>query len=255
MSNSVWTPIPWIFFDLDDTIWNFSANSSASLHTLYEISPILRKLFKSVEEFIDIYHKNNSLMWDLYSKGQVSTNQLKIERWRRTLATRQFEVLTAVCEELDTNYLDILAQGKEYIPGMPDLLERLSKDYMIAVLSNGFLKTQYKKLRFSGLDRYVTRTVVSEEIGINKPNKALFDYAVSETGAKPPFLMVGDHPDTDILGAMNAGWHAIWFNPSQRPFPYSENELKERGINPELYLGSVKDTRELEKAIYIFLDK
>ena len=240
------------FFDLDDTIWNFSANSGVSLRKLYEISPILRKLFKDIEEFIDIYHVNNSLMWDLYAKGEVSTHQLKVERWRRTLATKTFEVLTAVCEELDKTYLEILAQGEEKFPGVEEMLQRLSKKYILAVLSNGFSKTQYQKLHYSGLEKYITRTIVSEEIGINKPSKQLFYYAIAETGAVAPYLMVGDNGETDVFGAMRAGWHAIWYNPQGKEFPISDQKMKEMGVNPELLVADVRDIMELETVITKF---
>lgn len=253
MEKSKFTSVPWIFFDLDDTIWNFSANSTLSLKKLYEISPILRKLFKDTDEFISIYHIHNARMWDLYSRGEVSTKDLKVERWRRTLATKTFEVLTAVCEELDTTYLEILAQEQEMIPGMKDLLGSLSKKAMLAVLSNGFSKTQYRKLQYSGLWKYITRTIVSEEIGINKPNPKLFEYAIQETGAFPPFLMIGDHPETDILGAMAAGWNAIWFNPTGKTFPFTEEELQSKGINPSLLLGTALNTQQLESLINSFL--
>lgn len=239
----------WIFFDLDDTIWNFTANSSIALNELYKISPILRKLFKSTEEFIDIYHRNNFLMWELYSQGKVNTQQLKLERWRLTLATRQFEVLTAVCEELDRNYLDILARQQEIIPGVKEMLQRLTKKYLIAVLSNGFSKTQYKKLHYSGLGKFITRTIVSEEIEVNKPDKRIFEYAVKETGATPPILMVGDNPISDIYGAMRAGWHAIWYNPSQKSFPFTSDELKKEGIDPSLLVAEVYSVAELEEAL------
>lgn len=244
----------WIFFDLDDTLWNFSANSAVALKKLYEISPILRKLFKSIDEFIEIYHRNNFLMWELYSQGRISTHQLKVERWRMTLATRQFEVLTAVCEELDKNYLDILAEGKLMIEGVTEMLQRLTKKYLIAVLSNGFSATQYKKLHFSGLEKYVTRTIVSEEIEVNKPNPKLFDYAVRETGATPPYLMIGDNAISDIYGAMKSGWHAIWYNPGEKDFPFTPQELKKDGIDPSLLVAVVKDIPSLETAITSFLE-
>lgn len=239
----------WLFFDLDDTLWNFTENSSTALRKLYEQSPILKKLFKDIEEFIHIYHINNKLMWDFYAQGKVNTKELKVERWRRTLATRQFEVLTAVCEELDTNYLDILAEGEAMIKGVEEMLEYVTRQALVAVLSNGFSKTQYKKLRYSGLDKYVTRTIVSEEIGINKPNPALFRYAVEETGASEPFIMIGDNAETDILGAMRAGWYAIWYNPKGEAFPLNKEEMKEEGINPELYLGSVNEMEELREKL------
>ena len=251
-SHSLWTPVPWIFFDLDDTLWNFSENSYLSLHSLYEISPILRKLFKTVEEFIEIYHKNNSLMWDLYSQGKVNTSELKTERWRRTLATRQFEVLTAICEELDRNYLEILAKGKEKFPGVNDMLERLNKKFLIGVISNGFLKTQYKKLHYSGLEKYITRTIVSEEIDVNKPNSKIFDYAISSTGAQSPYLMVGDHPETDVIGAMRAGWHAIWFNPHHKTFNLNEDLFEKEGIDTRLFIGMATNMKDLEALILNF---
>ncbi|MCH5228885.1 MAG: YjjG family noncanonical pyrimidine nucleotidase [Muribaculaceae bacterium] len=255
MNNSSFDRIPWIFFDLDDTLWNFTENSEDSLHKLYGISPILRKLFPDFKEFIEIYHNNNSLMWDLYSQGKVTTSELKNERWRRTLATRQFEVLTAVCEELDRNYLEILAQGQAKIKGVEEMLSELVKNSLIAVLSNGFSTTQYKKLHYSGLEKYVTRTIVSEEIGINKPAKPIFEYAVSETGAQSPFLMVGDNLDSDILGAINAGWYAIWYNPLKKEFPYAPEFFRLNNLDPKLFLANVSSIEELKKAIKEFLIK
>lgn len=241
--------IPWIFFDLDDTIWNFTENSTIALHQLYEVMPILRKLFPSVEEFIDIYHIHNAEMWLLYGRGEVSTKQLKEERWRRTLATRQFEVLTAVCEELDYKYLDILAKCTAEFKGVKDMLGRLIKKSLVGVLSNGFSGTQYKKLHYSGLERYVNRTIVSEEISINKPNIKLFRYAEEETGSVFPYLLVGDNVETDILGALRAGWYAIWISLNGNAFPYSKEDLKKEGIDKDLLIGTSDSIRGAEPLI------
>ena len=254
MIAQTWHPVKWIFFDLDDTLWNFSANSAISLRKLYEISPILRKLFKDIEEFIDIYHRYNSEMWQLYSQGKVNTKELKVERWRRTLATRQFEVLTAVCEELDRNYLEILAKGEEKFEGVDEMLGRLTKKYLLAILSNGFSKTQYQKLHYSGLEKYITRTIVSEELEINKPDTRLFEYAIRETGAAQPYLMVGDNAESDIYGALKAGWYAIWMNPESIPFPISEEKMKSEGIDTNKLWATVKDMKELENAIESFFE-
>ena len=180
---------------------------------------------------------------------------MKTERWRRTLSTKQFEVLTTVCEELDTTYLDILARCKEEVEGAKEILSQLSKKAMIGVLSNGFSSTQYKKIRNSGLDRYICRMVVSEEIGINKPDKRVFDYAIRATGAAGKVLMAGDNAETDILGAMQAGWNAIWINHKGDPFPFTEEELKRDGINPALLLGNVSSLKAAYPLINQFLDK
>ena len=236
--------IPWIFFDLDDTIWNFTENSTIALHKLYEVMPILRKLFPSVDEFIDIYHIHNAEMWQLYGRGEVSTKQLKEERWRRTLATKQFEVLTAVCEELDYKYLDILAQCTAEFEGVKEILDELTKRALLGVLSNGFSGTQYKKLHYSGLEKYITRTIVSEEISINKPNIKIFRYAEDETGSVFPYILVGDNAETDILGALKAGWYAVWINSKGSDFPYSKEYLEKNGIKENQLIGSVRSIKE-----------
>lgn len=250
-----YTRIPWIFFDLDDTLWNFTENSKIALHELYRLSPILRKLFKSEQEYIDIYHAHNSKLWLMYARGEVTTRELKIERWRRTLATKQFEVLTAVCEELDRTYLDILARSSAEMEGSKEILHELTKKVLVGVLSNGFAGTQYNKLKYSGLDKYVTRTIVSEEIGINKPDKRLFDYAISETGATPPYLYIGDNFETDILGALKAGWHTIWINHNDIACPMTDVEMKRQGIDTDLLVGNVKSLKEAYPLINLFIDQ
>ena len=257
-SNSFIRPL-WIFFDLDDTVWDFKNNSMTSLRKLYEISPILKKYFKTFDELDVEYHIHNSYLWGALSRGEISGKDLKAERWRRTLQSKTFEVLTAVCEELDETYLNILAT----LPGVPphtlSVMQRLSKDHLIGILSNGFPATQYKKMRSSGLDKYVTRLVVSEEIGKAKPDRALFEYAVAETGARYPHIMVGDNLEADVLGAINAGWFAIWFKPdnamkndTDKELP-SDREIKmiicEKGGNPDLFLGRVRNLLEAEEII------
>lgn len=240
----------WIFFDLDDTLWDFSRNSQISLHKLYSESPILRKLFKDPEEFLKVYHIHNHHLWKLYSEGGINTSDLRIERWRRTLGSKQFEVLTAVCEELNRNYLEWLAEVPYVKDGALQVMEDLSRFYLLGIISNGFSETQYNKLKYSGLGKYITRVIVSEEIGISKPDKKLFDYAISETGATEPYIMVGDNPETDILGALKAGWHAIWYNPDDNSFPFSEDQLIKMGINEKLFLGSASTLQAVKDKIF-----
>lgn len=254
MPDNIFKRPNWIFFDLDDTIWDFKNNSIKSLRKLYESSPILKKYFKSFEELDKEYHVHNSLLWNALAAGQISSTDLKTERWRRTLQSKTFEVLTAVCEELDTNYLDILSSMPKVTEGTTEILKRLSQKYLIGVLSNGFPATQYKKLKSSGLQKYITRMIVSEEIGKAKPNKDLFQYAISETGAVPPYLMVGDNLEADVIGALQAGWYSIWMTSSDNEMPDMMKLSAERNFNPQLFLGKVKGMKEAESVINIFFN-
>jgi FMN phosphatase YigB (HAD superfamily) len=58
--------------------------------------------------------------------------------------------------------------------------------------------------------------VISEEIGIAKPDPAIFDHAFERIGrpAKDRVLVVGDNLGSDILGGANYGIDTCWFNPA-----------------------------------------
>jgi putative hydrolase of the HAD superfamily len=51
-------------------------------------------------------------------------------------------------------------------------------------------------------------------VGVNKPDKAIFEHALKLAGAdKQSSLMIGDSIEADIMGALNFGMDAIYFNP------------------------------------------
>ena len=241
----------WIFFDLDDTLWDFASNSLKSLRHVYDSFHQLSDAFATFEDFADEYHVHNARMWKDFADGKISSDFIKTERWRLTLFPEGDPAdPPAFCAELNTEYLEYLASLPYPVEGALETLESLRKDFMIAGLSNGFADTQYKKLKNSGLWRYVTRMVVSDETGITKPHRGLFDYAVAETGATGIPVMVGDNPDTDILGALRAGWRAIWFNRfSDDGFPYDDARLREMGIDPALFLGTAHSLPEAARML------
>ena len=242
----------WLFFDLDDTLWDFNKNSEESLRHVFSAFTEINTAFPSFEAFADAYHLHNAALWQAFAEGSVSSARLKSERWRRTLFPGSDPAEPPeICMTIDTEYLRFLAEQPYLIKGAEGMLRRLSKSHMIAVLSNGFIDTQYRKLRFSGLWRFVTRTVVSDEACFQKPDPRLYDYAVKATGATGTPIMIGDNPSTDILGALRAGWNAIWYNPSRKPLPWTEEELREEGIDPSLFLGTVSTMAEVERLVVI----
>lgn len=51
------------------------------------------------------------------------------------------------------------------------------------VITNGVSKTQYSRLKKSGIDRYMKDIFVSEDAGAQKPQNAFFDYCLGADGA------------------------------------------------------------------------
>jgi len=85
------------------------------------------------------------------------------------------------------------------------------------VVSNGALRQQEAKIRMTGLDRYVADWVISEEVGVGKPDPRIFRLAAER--ARMPFhdaWMIGDSPNSDIGGAMALGIRSVWLHRGRR---------------------------------------
>lgn len=214
--------IKWIFLDLDDTLWDFAKNSDIALELLYAREQPLQQLFDSEAAFAEAYHTLNSQLWSRYHHAEISRDYLLNERFRGVMdaalgstpsSSVGIENLKSYADKLNSDYLRLLGEQTNIVEGAKEVLEKLSREYLIGVLSNGFREVQYDKLRNTGLDRYVQRMVLSDEIGVQKPDRRIYDYALAETGAlADETIMVGDNPETDVQGALDAGWRAVFFD-------------------------------------------
>lgn len=209
-----------VWVDLDDTIIDFRANSRAALANLYR-QRRFDSLWPTVDDWIAAYERHNISLWVDYSVGIIDNATLRLERFRRPLTDAGMSDAEArkLSPGLDPQYLDLLAQEKRLIPGAPALLAKLrERGFTIGVLSNGFADVQHRKIARAGLADKIDITVLSDDIGVNKPDTRLFRYAQSRTqwpDDASAHLMIGDNPATDIGGALKAGWQAVWFNPRQ----------------------------------------
>ncbi|MCM1450048.1 MAG: YjjG family noncanonical pyrimidine nucleotidase [Clostridiales bacterium] len=202
--------IAWI--DLDDTLWDFKANSRIALSGLYRDYQ-LSQWFDTVEHWIACYERHNHALWDLYNHAAISKDFLMTERFKRPLLEASCDKAVELGQQFDHEYLDRLAQCTQLVDGAIELLIRLrQRGWKIGILSNGFTEVQHRKVNNSGLAPYVDYVVLSDEIGVNKPDVRLYRHAEQTASTQPDkCLMVGDNPDTDITGALAAGWQAIYF--------------------------------------------
>src|SRR5205814_4872756 len=107
------------------------------------------------------------------------------------------------------------------------LLDRLRLDPLVAcalsiaedagwvpvVVTNGETHLQEAKLRRTGLDRYLAEWVISEEVGVRKPNPRIFTIAAERARMRlGGAWVIGDSPEADIGGADAAGLHSAWLH-------------------------------------------
>ena len=107
------------------------------------------------------------------------------------------------------------------------IIESLKGRLRQYVVSNGTVIAQTKKLKLSGLGELMDGIFLSEQMGIEKPNKAFFDKAFAIMNKDHPeealhpdeILIVGDSLTSDIRGGLNSGIKTCWYNPKKLPVP------------------------------------
>lgn len=114
----------------------------------------------------------------------------------------------AILEELRLGMVDRL----ELDPAVPAALDRArNAGSSLVVVTNGTVAQQERKLRRTGLDAYVDGWVISEGLGIRKPDPRAFAAAATLAGHElAGSWMIGDSATHDIVGAHAAGAQSIW---------------------------------------------
>lgn len=212
-------PIPYrhLFFDLDHTLWDFERNSEHSWRQLYDGYGLAALVQAPFDLFFRTYLAHNDRLWERYRKGFIKRDEL---RWKRVwLTLLDFKVYDVdLAHRLDAAYMELLPTRNALMPYAKELLEHCKGRYEVHLITNGFEATQWQKLRHSGIDGYFREVITSERSNSMKPYPEIFQYALNATGARgPECLMIGDALDIDVLGAANAGWDQVYYNPGKVP--------------------------------------
>src|SRR5690606_25197336 len=81
------------------------------------------------------------------------------------------------------------------------------------MITNGYADSQRKRLRACGIEQYFHSLVISDEVGIRKPDPSIFELALDELGQdQGEVLFVGDSLQDDYRGAINAGIDFCFYN-------------------------------------------
>ena len=105
-----------------------------------------------------------------------------------------------------------------HYPETVSVLEHWSARVPLALVTNGASRLQHAKLRITKLEAYFKTVVVSEDVGIGKPDPAPFQAALDALQLTPgEVVMVGNDVDRDIAGARNAHIRPIHVDRNGRP--------------------------------------
>jgi putative hydrolase of the HAD superfamily len=217
-----------IFFDLDNTLWDFEKNSKNAMRITF--SHFFGGIQLSFEHFFDVYFEINNHLWDEYKKRNILKKELIHQRFKQTFIECKLSGVGP--EEINTFYLEEMAKQKNLKTGALETLRYLKhKKYNLHIITNGFKEVQYKKLETSGLKAFFGNVFVSEDVKVPKPGLEIFEYAIKSSNArKPESLMVGDDWLVDIVGANQFGIDSVYI-PVKRNYEMSGFEYKIRNKN------------------------
>ncbi|BDQ68721.1 pyrimidine 5'-nucleotidase [Shewanella xiamenensis] len=195
-------PYEWILFDADETLFEFDALRGLKLmFSRFGIN-------FSDADFSE-YQLVNKPLWVQYQNGEISATQLQYQRFQSWA-----ERLDETPKTLNSAFLSAMADICAPLQGAANLLNTLRGKMKLGIITNGFTELQQVRLERTGFRDHFDVLIISEQVGVAKPHPEIFEYALSAMGhpSRERVLMVGDNPDSDILGGLNAGLHT-WYSP------------------------------------------
>jgi len=95
---------------------------------------------------------------------------------------------------------------QDVIPCLENLKKRNLK---IGLISNAE-KDMSELFNKTGLNKYLETVVISQEVGVTKPNPLIFQAALKKSGlTAKEVLYIGDQYQVDYMGAMNVGLNPV----------------------------------------------
>ncbi len=224
-------PYQVILFDLDDTLIDFAYSQQIGLKNIYE------KFYSTVEYslFEHLYKEINTHLWNRVGAKDKALMSSDVRLLRFVQLNQELSCTTSAEEVADEYDLHLCAHA-HWIPNVKIAIEFLhQKGHILGIITNGFVEAQEKKQQRLQLDNWFDCCIVSDEVGVAKPNIEIFNIAVQEitnkhkqTIEKRSMLMVGDSIISDGCGARNFGIDYCFINnrsldsvSSEAPIKYS----------------------------------
>jgi YjjG family noncanonical pyrimidine nucleotidase len=219
-----------ILLDADGTLFDYDRAEKYAIETTFRDFGL-----DYSDAILARYRVVNDALWKELERGNITSGELRVERFRRLLA----EIREADAEALSRRYLHHLARGSYLIDGAEDICRYMAQRYSLAILTNGIAEVQRSRLAKSALHGVVSHIIISEEVGLSKPDPRIFEYAMNMFGhpGRETVLMVGDSLSSDIRGGADAGIDTCWYNPHRAPCS--------EGLVPTYEIRTLQELRQL----------
>jgi putative hydrolase of the HAD superfamily len=211
------TRIKAILFDIDDTLYD---RAKSQPMVLDKIMSMLPGVFKGLSraQALDAFLESDRISTEDWEAGRHMED---IRDYRSKLFLKALGLSLDYAPQITEAYVREYPFINAPVDGAVELVAKASRRFKTGVISNSMPDVQHQKIKTLGLTRYFDCVVIATEIGLKKPDPAIFAYAARHLQlAVQECLYIGDNYENDVMGAKGAGMRACWL---RRKNVYPEN--------------------------------
>lgn len=197
-----------VLFDLDDTLYDYYFSSNKGLDAVYKV--LKRKMKISKKDFLRTFEQSKKeVRYELNNSPDSHDRMIYFQKMGEKLRLN-LDLTLRFFEVYHKTFLKNIKPRKN----VQNVFRKIkSQNLKIIIVTNEVVEIQLNKIKKLGLMKYVDYFVTSENVGVDKPNKKIFLYALKKINAKPSqAIMVGDSETNDIKGAGNCKITTVLLN-------------------------------------------
>jgi putative hydrolase of the HAD superfamily len=239
------SPIKLVGFDLDDCLFDSTGLSErARIKGLEAMIKLglkidIKKGEKILQEIVKEYGSNSSRHYNYFIKrlNQMDEN---IEYISYNDRYKYIAAAVMAYHEEKVNSIKLY----EDVEFTLNKLKELS--IKTAIITDGIPIKQYEKILRLKIDKLIDLVVISDEIGIKKPNPALFNHCLTKFGVKGgETIYIGDRIDKDIIPANLNDIYSVYLHRGGKYDIYNGDHVVRTEFKPDYEISNLNEIFEI----------
>ena len=217
----------WLLFDADNTLFDFNQAKNIAL-----TAALARWDISATPHHFQCFELINSRIWQAFERGEITAAALRVQRFVEFM---QDIGLSGDARPFSELFLATLGQQAILLDGAEQVIARLQPHYRLMLITNGLQDVQRSRWAACSLRPYFADIVISDEVGVAKPDPRIYDIAFARMGMpeRSQVLMIGDSLSSDMQGGITYGLDTCWLNlhgtprPDHLPIRYEIRHLRQ----------------------------